>query len=177
MFVKVPIRRNMSGLRGFVGQRRARFPFGLGGFVGQKKATFPFGLGCACQVKTLGDDVIMVQPEPSDPGIPYSPTGLPFDGSTSIMPPDTSGGLTPAQLTKLATTPAGQLTPGVTPATLLAAASLPGAPGVVVQAAAQYKAANPVSSALSGTILGFPMIYAAGAGALFLVLLSSRKRK
>lgn len=195
MFVKVPTRR-ARGLRGMVGQARPRYPYGLGGlrgFVGQKRPVFPFGLGCACGVKTLGDDVDL-----SDSGgYNYDsgsgavidaggPTYMP-GGGPAITPPDENqfgipgggapGSLSPAQLAKIATTPAGQLVPGVSPATLLAAASLPGAPAVVLQAAAMYKAANPVSSTLSGTILGVPTYLAIGGVAVFLFAFVSKSRK
>ena len=89
-------------------------------------------------------------------------------------------GLSPAQLTNLAITP-GNMMPGVAPSTLLAAAALPNAPAAVVQAAAQYKAANPVSASLSGifsgTTAGIPNVLLYGGVGFFAVLLISKKKR
>lgn len=70
--------------------------------------------------------------------------------------------------------------PGVSPSTLLAAAALPNAPAVVKQAAAQYSAANPISSWFSGSMIaGIPNYFLAGGFGLLLLLpmLSKGKRR
>ncbi|MGH9501654.1 MAG: hypothetical protein ACRD20_02255 [Terriglobales bacterium] len=68
--------------------------------------------------------------------------------------------------------------PSVSPSTLLAAANLPNAPAVVKQAAAQYSAANPVTSWFSGSMLaGIPNYLLAGGGLLLLLALSGGKRR
>jgi hypothetical protein len=68
------------------------------------------------------------------------------------------------------------IAPGVSASTLLAAAALPNAPAAVKQAAAQYTAANPASSFLSGTTAGIPnMLLIGGVGLLFLIPLMKRK--
>lgn len=63
--------------------------------------------------------------------------------------------------------------PSVSPSTLLAAAALPNAPGVVRQAAAQYSAANPIASWFSGSMIaGIPNYLLAG-GLVGVVLLAT----
>lgn len=72
------------------------------------------------------------------------------------------------------------IAPGVSPATLLAAAQLPNAPAVVKQAAAAYTAANSGagSSFLSGSTLGISNLWLIGGGALLfgVVALKGRRR-
>ena len=133
----------------------------------------PRQLGCA---KRLGDDVINA----GGPG--YMPGGEP---PADLVPPQvTIPSPTPQQnanffklidqsLTNEASTP-----PGVSASTLLQAASLPGAPAIVTQAAAQYRAANPMGSFFSQTVLGIPVTYLVGGlGLLLLVpLLKGRRR-
>ncbi len=61
--------------------------------------------------------------------------------------------------------------PAVSPNTLLAAANLPNAPAVVKQAAAQYSAANPISSWIQGSsIKGVPNYLLLSAAGLLLIL-------
>jgi len=107
-------------------------------------------------------------PAPSPPDI--SATGIP--GSAAAAP-----SLTSQQLQNIAT---GGLnvTPGTTPATLLQAAQLPGAPASVVQAAAQYRAANPITAGISQSLLGFPLYYwiLGGLGLFALAALASKRR-
>lgn len=70
--------------------------------------------------------------------------------------------------------------PGVSASTLLAAAALPNAPAVVKQAAAQYSAANPLSSWFSGQMIaGIPnyLLAAAGGFILLIPLLGGKKRR
>lgn len=68
--------------------------------------------------------------------------------------------------------------PGVSSSTLIAAAALPNAPAVVKQAAAQYQAANPASSFLSGSMIaGIPNYLLLGAGGILLVVLATAKKR
>jgi hypothetical protein len=79
-----------------------------------------------------------------------------------------------AQISQLTAAAAGnQPLPAVSPATLLAAAALPGAPAAVKTAAAAYSSANPLSSFLSGTIFGLPSYMVLGGSLLAVVLFAS----
>jgi hypothetical protein len=105
------------------------------------------------------------QPAPTAIGIPA--------GTVPGAPVDTAG----AQIAALFANAPVPL-PGVSAATLLQAASLPNAPAVVKQAAAQYTAANPASTFLSGSaIAGIPnYLLLGGAGLLLVVMMSSKRR-
>jgi hypothetical protein len=160
----------LQGVRNRYARRRGgleglayRFPRRRGGFE---------GLGCDCMRK-LGDDTIVVPPE-----IPYSPTGVPgsqYGGSMPLtQPPPILSTIDQSLLS------VGNQAPATPPATLLAAAQLPGAPASVVQAAAQYRAANPIGSIFAGTTGGISnttLILGGGAALLLLVAVGSQKRK
>ena len=78
-----------------------------------------------------------------------------------------------AQISQLTASEIGSgasLAPGVSPSTLMAAASQPNAPAIVKQAAAQYAAANPAAGFLSGSIGGIPTTYALAGAAIALML-------
>ena len=133
--------------------------------------------------RTLGDSTPSYA-QPVDPDaafanwynttVPAPPTapGMPV-GTVPGAPVDTAG----AQIAALFANAPVPL-PGVSAATLLQAASLPNAPAVVKQAAAQYTAANPASTFLSGSaIAGIPnYLLLGGAGLLLVVMMSSKRR-
>jgi hypothetical protein len=68
--------------------------------------------------------------------------------------------------------------PSVTPATLLAAAGLPGAPFIVQQAAASYRSANRFGALTAGSVAGIPMTWLLGVGGFLILipLLKGRRR-
>jgi hypothetical protein len=129
-----------------------------------------------------------VAPLPAAPAAPFNPVGtydpsIPWIGSgpapvvapSGVYPVAPGGGsLTSVQLANIAGVGQPTIAPAVSPATLLAAAALPGAPAVVQQAAAAYSAANPLSSLLSGTIFGLPSYMVIGGGLLLIAALASR---
>lgn len=101
-------------------------------------------------------------------------TGMPV---TTDIPPDFSD-IFSFPVAAYGAAPSSVALPAVSPSTLLAAASLPNAPAVVKQAAAQYSAANPVSSWFSGSMIsGIPNYLLAIGGGLVLVLAVSGKRR
>lgn len=135
---------------------------GLRGFYGQARPKFPFGLGCAC--KPLGDD----------DSIPFSPTGLPYDGTSTRMPSSpTPGVISTIDQEFLNLQSQG---PTVSGATLLAAAARSDAPVLVQQAAAAYKSAHPFAAIFDGTTAGIPnSLLIGGAGLLLLIPLLKKK--
>ena len=98
------------------------------------------------------------------------PTGIPGGaGATSL----------PSSILQNIATGGLNLNPATSAATLLAAAQLPGAPATVIQAAQQYRAANPITAAASSPLGGFPAYYwvIGGLALLALVGLAAHKRR
>jgi hypothetical protein len=113
-----------------------------------------------------------------DPSIPWIGSGAPPVAPSGVYSVAPGGGsLTSIQLANIAGVGQPTIAPAVSPATLLAAAALPGAPAVVRQAAASYSAADPFSSLLSGTIFGLPSYIVLGGGLLLVAALASRGRR
>lgn len=80
-----------------------------------------------------------------------------------------------SQLTAAEIGSGSNLAPGASPQTLMQAAAMPNAPAVVKQAAAQYAAANPTASFLSGSIGGIPTTYLLAGGAVLLFAIFGMK--
>lgn len=100
------------------------------------------------------------------PNVGQPATGMPV---TTDIPPDISDIFSFPVLNYGG--PSSTPLPAVSPSTLLAAASLPNAPSIVKQAAAQYSAGNPISSWFSGSMIaGVPNYLLAIGGGLVLVL-------
>lgn len=148
----------------------------------------PVAAPCCCGagrkrpgLRGLGDDSPIVLPAPDSGALPFDPvTGMPTgvglpQVSIYSVAPGVGGNMTSAQLATLATTPTAQLVPAVSASTLLEAASLPGAPSVVKQAAAAYAANNPVGSFFSGPsgVRGIPnyLLLAGAIGVVGLAML------
>jgi len=75
----------------------------------------------------------------------------------------------PAVVTQI---PPSEVMPTVTPATLLAAAALPGAPSAVTQAAATYRQENPMQTFLAS----IPLVAWLAGGALLLLAFAGGRR-
>jgi hypothetical protein len=167
--------KNRKGLQGLRGYGRGMMPIPVYGFR---------GLGCACAPKRLGEDLF---------------TGLNPDGTPDVSWITAGGGVAPAgtipnvtdpmnpnllpnflnlpqtsTLPSFLSTPTTPTLPGVSPSALLAAAALPNAPVAVQQAAAQYRAANPVTATLAGISTTTWLL---GGGALLLVVVMASKRR
>lgn len=100
---------------------------------------------------------------------PYNPAL--WVGSDVVTAPDVS--MPPAPLPAIVTQiPPAEVLPTVSPATLLAAAALPGAPPAVTQAAQTYRQQDPMQAFISSN----PWVAWLAGGALLLLVFAGGRR-
>ena len=100
---------------------------------------------------------------------PYNPAL--WVNSDVVNAPDVA--IPPAPLPAIVTAiPPAEVMPTVSPSTLLAAASLPGAPSPVTQAAEQYRRQNPMQTFLQS----IPLVGWLAGGALLLLMFAGGRR-
>lgn len=100
---------------------------------------------------------------------PYNPAL--WVNSDVVNAPDVT--IAPSPLPAIVTAiPPAEVMPTVSPATLLAAAALPGAPSAVTQAAQTYRQQNPMQTFLSS----IPLVAWLAGGALLLLMFAGGRR-